>query len=132
MGNNALVASGINLLVFKFQNGEVVVRVDTSKSPITATRLLNSIPIVAPYTRIGNLISIPVDLGSLPETYEVRVRRGELAYRPNVKQLVLAVEDTVLDSRVNPLGIVVFNLDLLNSLKSSIVTITAPGVKKGK
>ncbi len=110
-------------IVLKFQNGEVMVRLDMVKSPITATRLLNVLPVSTPFTRIGSLITIPLDLGSLPETFEVKARRGELCYRPNTKQLILATEDTQIGTRINPLGIVVSNIDLLDSVKPGIVTI---------
>lgn len=116
-------AQPVKAIVLKFQSGEVVVRLDVAKSPITVTRLLNALPVSLPFTRIGSLITIPIDLGSLPETFEVRVRRGELSYRPNTKQLVLATEDTQLGTRVNPLGMAVSNLDLLDSIKPGIVTI---------
>ncbi len=110
-------------IVLKFQNGEVVVKLDMAKSPITATRLLNALPVSTPFTKIGSLITIPLDLGSLPETFEVKARRGELCYRPNTKQLILATEDTQIGTRINPLGIVVSNIDLLDSIKPGIVTI---------
>jgi hypothetical protein len=113
----------VKALVLRFQSGEVVVRLDVAKSPITATRLLSMLPVSTPFTRIGSLITIPLDLGSLPETFEVKVRRGELCYRPNTKQLILATEDVQIGSRINPLGMVVSNIDLLDSVKPGIVTI---------
>jgi len=46
-----------------------------------------------------------------------------LCYRPNTKQLILATEDVQIGSRINPLGMVVSNIDLLDSVKPGIVTI---------
>lgn len=117
------MVQNVSAIVLRFQSGEIVVRLDIAKSPITTTRLLNKLPISTPFTRIGPLITIPIDLGSLPETFEVTVHRGELAYKPNTKQLILATEDVQLGTRLNPLGIVVSNIDLLDTIKPGIVTI---------
>lgn len=92
-------------LILRFKDGTTVeVKVETSSSPVTVSKLIAAAPLSSSVIRAGPEAIIPLDLGVGPETFRTFARRGEVIYIPKSKQLIIAISNVDLGDRVNPIG----------------------------
>ena len=85
-------------------------------SPLTAAGVLKSLPVQRRVYRFENrFVYIETDLALGREKQKSRFKRGEIAYMTFHGAICIFLNDT-LSTAMNPLGFVLSNLDLLESI----------------
>jgi len=107
------------LISISTPRGEVAIaEIIRYKSPLTAERLYNSLPLQGRVIKIGNSLRLYVDLKVGVEKATTKVRAGELAYSPSEKALIFFFEDYTPPRPVNILGVIKDGISFLKELRT--------------
>ncbi len=105
-----------SILILEFRSGIVIVRLDPAVSPLTYSRLVNSLKTNGRSNalKVGKIVIIPFDLGLVTEGRRTCLKSREVGYWVKKRSIVIALEDFDFGEQVNLLGQVVDGIDVLD------------------
>ncbi len=106
------------LMRLKASGVELKVRLSRHRSPITVERLYRILPTSGLAVVRESCVYVFLNLKSKLEKPVRRLSRGEVAFAPSESALVLALEDTALNTPASPIGTVDGNPADLSRLRT--------------
>jgi len=98
------------------KSGTIKILLTRHLSPITVERLHKSVPLSGLTIKTKDLLYISVNLEGRLERPLRRLKKGQLAFSPANKSIIIALEDLDIDFPVTPLGEVIEGMEVLTSL----------------
>ena len=96
--------------------GTVKILLTRHLSPITVERLYKKVPLDGLTIKTNDLLYISVDLEGRLERPLKKLKKGQLAFSPVNKSLIIALSDLDIDFPASPLGKVLEGMEILSSL----------------
>ncbi len=106
-----------NQLILEVKDlGNIIIKLEPAISPLTYARLGKTLPMRVNAIKYGQVIIIPLDLGTVAEGKRTSLRPYEVGYWVKKRSLVIALGNVDLGEQVNVLGYVATGMELLGKL----------------
>ncbi|MFB6470547.1 MAG: hypothetical protein TU36_004855 [Vulcanisaeta sp. AZ3] len=96
--------------------GSIIIRLEPAISPLTYSRLSKSLPTRINAIKYGQIILMPIDLGTINEGKRTNLRPYEIGYWVKKRSLIIALNNVELGEPINVIGYVISGTELLNKL----------------
>lgn len=116
---------GEYLINLRAKEGIIKILLTRYLSPITVERLHKSLPLKGLTIKTNDLLYINIELEGRLERPLKRLKKGQLAFSPANKSLIIALTDLNIDFPVTPLGKVVEGMEVLSSLRTGEKVVLA-------
>lgn len=96
-------------------------------APLSADAILDNLPIILRgrfsfgSKKYWTLPGVEIYKGSNPKSNR-EVEKGDIIYNPKTDELILIIENTLMPNKVNKIGKILSNLDLLLNAKNGLNT----------